>query len=102
MRRKENIMILGFIIWTACAAVMLIIGILSWKSEKPAGFFAGVEAPKVTDVKKYNHTVGLLWFVYAVLFELLGLPFLFYKQNSPVFILSLLGTVAITLGLVIA
>ncbi len=95
-------MLIGFIIWTACAVVMLVIGIVSWISKKPAGFFAGVEPPKVSDVKKYNHSVAILWFVYGALFELLGLPFLFYKQNSPVFIVTLLGTVAITLGLVIA
>ena len=95
-------MLIGFIVWTACAVIMLVIGIVSWISKKPAGFFAGVEPPKVTDVKKYNHSVAILWFVYGILFELLGLPFLSYKQNSPVFILTLLGTVAITLGLVIA
>ena len=94
-------MLMGFLIWTACAVVLLVIGILSWISKKPAGFFAGVEPPKVTDVKKYNHAVGALWFVYTVLFELLGMPFLFYRQNSPQFIITLLGTVAITLGLVI-
>ena len=95
-------MLIGFVVWTACAVIMLVIGIVSWVSKKPAGFFAGVEPPKVTDVKKYNHAVAILWFVYGALFELLGLPFLSYKQNSPVFIITLLGTVAITLGLVIA
>ena len=95
-------MLIGFIVWTACAVIMLVIGTLSWDSKKPAGFFAGVEPPKVTDVKKYNHSVAILWFVYGILFALLGLPFLSYKQNSPVFIFTLLGTVAITLGLVIA
>ena len=40
--------------------------------------------------------------MYAVLFELLGIPFLFLKQNHALFVVSILGTVVITIGLVIA
>jgi len=42
-----------------------------------------------------------MWFVYAILFELLGFPFLFQKQNSPLFILTVLGVVAITIALLL-
>ena len=54
---------------------------------------------KVKDVKKYNHAVAKLWFAYAAVLELLGLPLLAGRQNSPVFIITVLGTVAATVGL---
>ena len=94
-------MIVGFIIWSFCTILIVGIGIWSWNSKKPAGFYAGVEPPKVKDVKGYNHAVAVMWFVYAILFELLGFPFLFQKQNSPMFILTILGVVAITIALLI-
>ena len=79
----------------------MIIGIIDWRSEKTVGFFAGVNPPEVTDTLKYNRAVAKLWFGYAVIFELFGLPFLFGKQNSPIFIITLIGTVFSTLGLAI-
>ena len=94
-------MIYGLVIWSSVAVLITGIGVRSWKSKKPAGFFAGVEPPKVKNVRKYNHAVAVMWFAYAILFELLGLPFLFQKQNSPMFILTILGVVAITIALVI-
>ena len=95
-------MIIGFIIWSAVSLVLLGIGFWSWNSGKAAGFYSGVKPPEVKDVRKYNHSVAVLWFVYALLFWLLGIPLLFLKQNSALFLLSILGTVAISLALVIA
>ena len=95
-------MIVGFVIWSAITLMLLGIGIWSWVSKKAIGFFAGVEAPKVTDVRKYNRAVACLWFVYAALFDLLGIPFLFLKQNSAGFLLPVMGTVIISIGLMIA
>lgn len=95
-------MIIGFIIWSAVAAICLIVGIVSWRSKKPVGFFTGVKAPEVSDAIKYNHSVGILWLVYAVLLELLGIPFLYLEQNSAGFIVPYLGVVFITIGLVVA
>jgi len=95
-------MLIGFIIWSAVSLLLLGIGFWSWNSGKAVGFYSGVKPPEVKDVRKYNHSVAVLWFVYALLFWLLGIPFLFLKQNSALFLLSILGTVAITLALVIA
>ena len=95
-------MIIGFIIWSAVSLVLLGRGFWSWNSGKAAGFYSGVKPPEVKDVRKYNHSVAVLWFVYALLFWLLGIPLLFLKQNSALFLLSILGTVAISLALVIA
>lgn len=92
-------MIIGLIIWSSVTVLIIGIGIWSWNAKKPAGFYEGVEPPKVKNVQKYNHAVAILWFVYAILFELLGFPFLFEKQNSPMFVLTILGVVAITIAL---
>ncbi len=53
-------------------------------------------------MRKYNHSVAVLWFVYAILFELLGLPFLFLKQNSAGFVWTVLGVAVISIALMIA
>ena len=94
-------MIIGFVIWSITSAVMLGIGIWSYRSKEPVGFFSGVKPPEVKDTKKYNHAVAILWFVYAVLLEILGIPLLFLKQNSAGFVLPLIGTVLISIGLAV-
>ena len=94
-------MIFGFITWSSVTILIIGIGVWSWKLKKPAGFYAGIEPPKVKDVRKYNHAIAIMWFVYAILFEFLGFPFLFQKQNSSKFILTILGCVAITIALLI-
>ena len=80
--------------------------VLSWKIRNlqkkfHRAFYTGTKPPEVTDVRKYNRAVAILWFVYAGLFELLGLPFLFLKQNAAGFLWVVLGTVAITIALMI-
>jgi hypothetical protein len=92
-------MIIGFVIWSITSVIMLAIGIWSYRSDKPVGFFTGVNPPEVKDVKKYNHAVAILWFAYAILLELMGIPLLFLKQNSAGFIPVFLGTILITIGL---
>ena len=77
---------IGFIIWSLIALLIAGIGIISWRSKKAVGFFTGAKAPEVKDVKKYNHAVAVLWWVYALLLEALGIPLLFLKQNSAGFI----------------
>ncbi|MCI6242512.1 MAG: hypothetical protein PUF81_01580 [Lachnospiraceae bacterium] len=95
-------MIIAFGIWTIAAFVFAGIGISAGKSKKPVGFFTTVEPPKVTDVKKYNHAVSLLWIVVALIFEAMGFPFLFLKQNSPFVFLIVFGVVALVIGMMIA
>ena len=77
------------------------IGVWALKSKKAVGFFAGVKPPEVSDVRKYNRAVAVLWFAYAALFELLGLPFLFLKQNSAGF-LCVFAVAPASIGLMIA
>ena len=94
-------MIIGFVIWSSVFLALLGIGIWAWKSNKPVGFYTGTKPPEVTDVQKYNRSVAVLWFSYAGLFELLGLPFLFLKQNAAGFLWVVLGVAATTIALMI-
>ena len=94
-------MIVGFLIWSIIAILLTGIGIWTWNSKGAAGFFAGVKPPEVKDIKKYNHAVAILWFAYAIVFELFGIPLLFYKQNPTGFVFSVLGVVFSSLGLAI-
>ena len=94
-------MIAGFVIWSAVFLVLLGIGIRAWKSDKAVGFYSGIKPPEVTDVRKYNHAVAVLWFVYACLFEGLGIPFLFLRQNAVGFLWVAPGVVIISIALMI-
>ena len=94
-------MIIGFVIWSAVFLVLLGIGIRTWKSDRAAGFYTGAKPPEVTDLRKYNHAVGVLWFVYAGLFAVLGIPLLFMKKGSAGFLWSIAGVPVISIGLII-
>lgn len=90
-------MIIGFVIWSFCAVLFFIVGVVDLKSEKPVGFFTGVKPHKITNVKKYNKAVALLWFVAGIIFELISVPFLYLKQNSPAFLFLMLATVVLVI-----
>lgn len=91
----------GFLIWSVVFLFLLIIGIHTWFSKSAAGFFAGTDPPKVKNVKSYNRAVAVLWFGYALCFEALGVPLLFLKQNSPLFLISLFGVVFLSILLAV-
>lgn len=99
---EEKRMIIGFVIWSIVALLFFGIGIWSRKAEKPVGFWSNVKAPEVNDVKEYNNAVSIIWFVFAVIFELLGFPLLFFEQNSPIFLVVAVGTVFLIIGIMIA
>ena len=92
-------MMIGFVIWSLISVFLFGIGVSAWISKNPVGFFTGVKPPKVKDTKKYNRSVAALWFVYAILIEICGIPLLFLEQNSVGFIPVILGVVVITIAL---
>lgn len=94
-------MIIAFLIWSAVAVTFASIGIRCRTAKQPAGFFANVAPPAIGNVRAYNHAVSVLWFVSAAVFELLGIPFLFLKQNSPLFLFLVLGVVCWLIGIMI-
>lgn len=91
-------MIMGFVIWSIVAIIFLGIGISCRKSHEAVGFFTFVKPPIVEDVEHYNNAVSILWFVSAGVLEIIGIPFIFLKQNSPLFILIILGVI---IGLIV-
>ena len=94
-------MMIGLIIWSMVSLVLLGIGIRAWKSDRAVGFYSGTNPPEVTDVRKYNRSVAVLWFVYAGLFGILGLPLLFLKQAPLGFLWSVAGVPLISIALMI-
>ena len=69
------------------------LGIFSFVSKKPIGFWANAEMFEVTDVKKYNAAMGKLFTSFGVGLIVLGLPLL-DGQNSALIIFSILGVMA--------
>lgn len=92
---------IAFVIWSALSVFYLFIGIFSTRSKKAVNFFANVETNKnISDVAAYNRSVGKLWIVFAVGFEVFALPFLSSQQNSPAILISILGVIFLVIVLV--
>ncbi len=89
----------AFIIWAIISLLFVVMGIYICfsKETKPFGFWANADVASVTDVKGYNRALGKLWCVYGVLFALIGIPLL-DPQNSGMLILTILGTMFISIG----
>ena len=95
-------MVIGFVIWSIVALAFVAIAISTYRAEEAVGFFTFVKPPVVKDIKKYNKAVSVLWLVFAIALEVIGIPFLFLKQNSPLFCVMIIGVVALVIGLMIA
>ena len=89
-------MIAAFVIWSLVSAVILGIGIRTWRAKQPVAFFPGVKPAEVTDVRGYNHAVAAIWFAYAAVFELMGVPLLLLRQNSAWIAAGILGAALIS------
>lgn len=83
--------LIGFIGWSLCSLIFVIIGVVAWNKKEPIGFWAQAEPPKVKDVTAYNRAVAKIWFFFAVGMFLLGLPLIIGGQNSPLIVISILG-----------
>lgn len=94
-------MVIAFIIWSFVTLLFVIIGVVGYKSKEAVGFFASVKPPIIKDVEKYNHSVGILWIVAAIIFEIIGASFLFIEQNSPIALLIVLAVMVWAIGLMI-
>lgn len=90
---------MAFVIWSAVSLVIVFFGIHTYRSDKPVYFFANDSAPlNVEDVSGYNHALAKLFFAYAVLLFLCGLPLL--SDSKVLLIITMLGTVFSTLILI--
>lgn len=81
---------MAFIIWAIIGLIFVGIGVLAFFSKKPMGFWANAEMFQVSNIRKYNRTMGIMWCVFGVVFALLGLPLL-AGENSPYIMLSVVG-----------
>ncbi len=95
---------LAFIVISLVCLIFIGIGISCRMAKEPVGFFTGVKAPQIPEeaVKKYNNAVSILWFSFAIVIELTGIPFLFAGQNSPVFIVPILGVPFCLIAMMVA
>lgn len=93
--------IYGFSAFALVGLFFLIMGIRCRHLEKPSGFWANAEQFEVTDVRAYNKTMSKLWFVAAVLYTVLGLPLLTPSNILLVILISIVGTMIISIGLMI-
>ena len=60
--------IITLVIICFCAFPFFILGITQYKSRKPAGFWAGKDAPgedQIRDVEAYNKKHGRMWIIYG-------------------------------------
>lgn len=81
---------MAFIIWAIIGLIFVGLGVLAFFSKKPMGFWANAEMFQVSDTKRYNRTMGIMWCIFGVVFDLLGLPLL-AGENSPYIMLSVVG-----------
>ena len=67
-------MIMGLVIISIVAGIMIIIGISQFiKKEDPVGFYNVIAPPKkqeILDVMKWNKKHGIIWIVYGICIEL--------------------------------
>lgn len=81
---------MAFVIWAIIGLIFVGLGVVAFFSKKPMGFWANAEMFQVSDTKRYNRTMGIMWCIFGVVFALLGLPLL-AGENSPYIMLSVVG-----------
>jgi len=97
-------MIPGIYAFSAFALIglfFLIIGIRCRHSDKPSGFWANAEQFEVNNVHAYNKAMSKMWFVAAILYTALGLPLLTPANILLVILISIVGTMIVTIGIMI-
>lgn len=82
--------IIGFVICCIVGVFFIVIGISSFFSKKPVGFWANVKMCEVTDARNYNKATGKLFLCFGAVFTIFGLPLL-AGQDSPLILLSIAG-----------
>lgn len=78
------------------------LGVSCFKSKKQVGFWSSSFPVKIAadKIQSYNRAVGKLWIGYGSVLCLLGLPLL-TGQNSPWALVTILGIVFATIGLLL-
>ena len=67
-------MIMGFVIISIVAGIMLIIGVCQIaKKDEPVGFYNVIDPPQkeeISDITAWNKKHGLIWVIYGICIEL--------------------------------
>lgn len=79
-----------FLIWAILGCCFIGLGVFSFLSKKPVGFWANSKMMEVNDVRRYNRAMGKLWCVFGMVFIILGIPLL-EGQDSPLILFSVIG-----------
>ncbi|MDO5410523.1 MAG: hypothetical protein Q4F21_08730 [Lachnospiraceae bacterium] len=82
---------LAFLIWMLVGLFFVGNGVSCFFCKTEVGFWANVKTPKMDDVKGYNHAVGKMFIIYGIIMMFLGTPLLVSEQNSPLFLISVVG-----------
>lgn len=80
----------GFIAWSIVGGIFLCLAVYSWFARKPVGFWANTKIPEVTDIKKYNRALSILFCLFGIVLIALGLPLLAGEDSAWV-LLSVVG-----------
>ena len=91
----------AFLAFALIGVFFLFIGIRCRHSDKPCSFWANAEQFEVTDVHAYNKAMSKLWFTAAILYTALGLPLLTPANILLVMLISMVGTMIVSIGLMI-
>ena len=93
--------IYAFSAFALIGVFFLVMGIRCRHSDKPSGFWANAEQFEVTDVRAYNMAMSKMWFVAAVLYTAIGIPLLTPANILLVILISLVGTMIVSIGLMV-
>lgn len=97
-------MIMGLVIISIVAAIMVIIGISQLnEKENPVGFYNLIDPPKkeeISDVIKWNKKHGMIWIVYGICIEL-GFWLGYVIPNDLLEIVFMIGGITIPLPIMI-
>ena len=91
---------LAFGMFLFVSIFFVVLGIISWRSEKPVRFWNISQEIQASDIKKYNRAVSKMWFVFAVYLAAAGLPVL-AGQNNAWIVWTILGSMFGAIALMI-
>lgn len=90
---------IGFVIWAIVGLLIVGIGVSAFFSKKAVGFWANIEVEEMTDIKKYNASVGTLFIACGLIFVILGIPML--SSYTALILFSVIGVMIETIAAMI-
>ena len=85
--------VIPLFIFSLTAAIMLILGIIQYRSDKPANFYSGgdgIKPEEISDISAWNHRHGIMWIIYGLVILVTGVLGIF-TDNEILTIILLFG-----------